>query len=419
MDKETRELLAKLYTSQLEQLAKEKDIDCGEEPDRIDYLSVLGKSDLIIKEDVKRLIGEIEAETNNKDQDQRYLAEIEKILKDFKKQGPIFDKANELLQKMQNHFTEGNLGGTISDGVAGSDVIEDMTNRFEKVRKAFVIYAFRQLISDVKESGIDIGEDETLVLKATDHFHKGEEEDLGDILKEIANRAEILQKEQARKMKELISGVEEFINQTKDLGVDIREPIELLLKAKDAFDSNKFKKVSYFATKAKKAAEDTRKDRIQGISDSLLFVRTILDDAIDIGADVSEAEKLYSQAKTAFEEEKYDECKTLIKEAEQLALELQDAQIRKALELRKRREPEEVVEVKPEATASRGRFFPADSRPSNQTYPRTTISPSKMPAQQRRRKTKCPNCGQNFSIRGGKGPVKIECPFCGMRGMMP
>ncbi len=423
MDKETRELLAKLYISQLEELAKEKDIDCGEEPDRIDYLSILGKSDLINREDVERLIEEMEAEekTDKKDEekDEGYLPEIEKILKDFKKQGPLFDKANELLEKMQSNFTEGNLEGTISEGIEGSDIVEDMTNRFEKVRKAYIIYAFRQLISDVKEAGIDTGEAEELVLKGAEHFHKGEDEDLGDVLKEIADKAGDLQNEQSKKMKELISAIDEFIDQTKDLDVDIDEARELLNKAEDAYDANKFKKVSYFATLAKKAAEDARKDRIQGISDSMLFVRTILDDAKDIGADVKEAEKLYSQAKTAFEEENYGESKTLIKEAEQLALQLQDAQIQKALQLKQRRAPEKVVEVKTEAASKRRRAAPAYSGPPIQTYPRPPTPPPRMPGRPRKRKTRCPNCGQSFPVIGGKGPIKIECPFCGMRGMMP
>lgn len=423
MDKETRELLAKLYTSQLEELAKEKDIDCGEEPDRIDYLSILGKSDLINREDVERLIGEMEAEKKNEEKDEEkdegYLPEIEKILKDFKKQDPLFDKANELLEKMQSNFTEGNLEGTISEGIEGSGIVEDMTNRFEKIRKAYIIYAFRQLISDVKEAGIDTGEAEALVLKAAEHFHNGEEKDLDDVLKEIAGKAGDLQKEQAKKMKELISAIDEFIDQTKDLDVDISEARELLSKAEDAYDADKFKRVSYFATLAKKAAEDARKDRIQGISDSMLFVRTILDDAKDIGADVNEAEKIYSQAKTAFEEENYGESKTLIKEAEQLALQLQDAQIQKAIQLKQRRAPEKVVEVKTEATPMRKRATPAYSRPPTQTYPRPPAPPSRMPKQQRTRKTRCPNCGQSFPVKGGKGPIKIECPFCGMRGMMP
>jgi DNA-directed RNA polymerase subunit RPC12/RpoP len=35
------------------------------------------------------------------------------------------------------------------------------------------------------------------------------------------------------------------------------------------------------------------------------------------------------------------------------------------------------------------------------------------------RKTKCPNCGRGFPVKDGRGPQRIECPFCGMRGMMP
>jgi hypothetical protein len=338
MDKEARELLAKLNTSQLEQLSKEKGIDCGDSPDRIDYLSILGKSDLITKEDVEPFIGEMISEEKKEKKEEEYLAEVEKILKDFKNQSQIFEKGNELLQKMQSNFSEGNLEGTISDGIAGSGMIEDMTNRFEKVRKAFIIYAFRQLIADVKDSGIDISEAEALVLNAVEHFHKDEDKNLEDVLKEIANKAEDLQKEQAKRMKELISAVEEFLDQTKDLDVDINEAKKLLGKAKDAFKSDKLKKVSYFATRAKKAAEDARKDLIQGISDSLLLLRTVLDDAKDIGADVTEAEKLYSQARTAFDGGNYEDCKTMIKEAEQLALQLQDAQIQKAVELRRRGE---------------------------------------------------------------------------------
>jgi hypothetical protein len=419
MDKESRELLAKLNIPQLEQLAKDKGIDCGESPDRIDYLSILGKSDLISKEDVERFLAEMDTGEKKEKKEEEYLAEVETILKDFKNHGSIFDKGNELLQKMQSNFSEGNLEGTISDGIAGSGMMEEMTNKFEKVRKAFIIYAFRQLIGDVRDSGIDISEAEALVLKGADYFHKGQDKDLEDILKEIANKAKGLQEEQAKRMKELISNVEEFLAQTRDLDVDITEAKELLAKAKDAFDSNKLKKVSYFAIKAKKAAEDARKDKIQGISDSLLLLRTILDDTKGIGADVTEVEKLYSHARTAFDRGKYEECKTKIKEAEQMALQLQDSQIQKAIELGRKRETEKVTDAKPGMPPMKKEFPQDYTRQSTQTYPQTPMPTSQIPAQPRVRKTKCPNCGQSFSVKDGKRPIKIECPYCGMRGMMP
>ncbi len=426
MDKKTRELLAKLFTSQLEQLAKDKDIDCGQDPDRIDYLSILGKSDEISKEDVERFIGETEVETKEPDVGEEYFVEVEKILKDFRKRNSIFDAANELLQKMQTNFGEGNLEDTISEGIATPGMSEDISKNFEKVRKAFVIYAFRQLIGDVRDSGIDVGEARDLAQKAAEHLHNAEMNELDTILDDISTTANHLTKEQAKKMKELISTVEEFIVQTRDLGANVKDAKELFDKAEEAYDSKIFKKVSYFATKARKASEDARADRIRGISDSLIFVRTILNDARDIGANVGEAEEIYTEADLAFKMENYKECKVLIKEVEQLALQLQDDQIKKALNLKKRREPDEeakgedVVEVEAEIVSPpQRRFMRATPSPYSQTFPRTPMSPPRRPPPSGVRKTRCPNCGESFPIRGGKGPQRIECPSCGMRGMMP
>ncbi|UCE37396.1 MAG: hypothetical protein JSW00_18365 [Thermoplasmata archaeon] len=427
MDKETRELLAKLFTSQLEQLAKEKDIDCGLEPDRIDYLSILGGSDQITREDVERYIGETETDSKKVEEGEEYFGEIEKILKDFKSQGSIFERADGLLQGIQRNFEDGNLQGTISQGVEGSGLIEETAELYDKVRKAYIIYAFRQLIGDVRDCGIEIGEDEQLALTAAEHLHKGEKEELDEILKQIVGKAEYLTSEQAKKMKELISSVEEFINQTRDLGANIKEAREHYEKAEEAFNTKAFKKMNYFATKARKAAEDARSDRIKGISDSLIFVRSILDDAREIGADVTDAENIYSKAHTAFKEEDYVQSKALIKEAEQLALQLQDAQIQKALSLRKRRVSDEastgkVVEVEPETPpAQQRRFMRAypPPPPYSQPYQRPAMRPSTRPPAQGMRKTRCPNCGQSFPTRAGDGPKKVECPFCGMRGLMP
>jgi DNA repair exonuclease SbcCD ATPase subunit len=427
MDKETRELLAKLFTAQLEQLAQEKEIDCGESPDRIDYLSILGKSDEITREDVERFIGEMDAKTSETVEGEEYFGEVEKTLKDFKNQGSIFEEANELLEKMQRNFGDGNLEDAIAKGVEGSSLIEDTTIKYELVRRAYVILAFRQLLSDVKEAGIDIGDANTQAQNAAELFHKGETEELDGVLQEIAKKAKDLQKEQAKKLKQLISSVEELIDQTKELGAESMEARDLLQKAEESFESKIFKKVSYYATKAKKAAEDARKDRIQGISDSLLFVKTILEDTREIGADVSEVESLYSDAKTAFQEERYMDCKSLIKDVEQTALQLQDAQIQKAMKLRKRREPEEeaaadkdVVEVEAEVVTPPPRRPPQGyPRPRNRAYPPPMPPPGRMMPPQGMRKTRCPNCGQSFPVRGGRGPTRIECPFCGMRGMMP
>lgn len=434
MDKQNRELLAKLYTSQLKQLAEEKGIDCGDSPDRIDYLSILGKSKKIKREDLERFIGEMETEEEKGGREEVYLGEIENILKDFKSKGAIFEKADHLLSRMKSNFNEGNLEGTISHGVSSPDLIKEIAKNYETVRRAFIIYAFRQLVSDVKNSGIDTDEAETLVSKAAELFHEGDKEELDGLLEEIADKASYIQKEQAKHMKDLIFSVEEFIDQARDLGANVDEARKFLLRAEEAFDSKTFNKVNLFVSQARKAAEEARSDRIQGISDSLLFARTILNDARDIGADVEEAKRLYTQAQSAFEGENYRECKALIKEVEQLALELQDAQIKKALKLRSRREPEErapgeagkeVVEVEPEVVSQpqrRGmRPYPESAAPA---YPKTPYSSSPgpsypKPTQQRMKKTKCPNCGQRFPVKAGKGPVRIECPFCGMRGMMP
>jgi DNA-directed RNA polymerase subunit RPC12/RpoP/uncharacterized phage infection (PIP) family protein YhgE len=419
MDKETRELLAKLFTSQLKQLAEEKRIDCGDSPDRIDYLSVLGKSDKVTKEDVEQFVVEMEVKTNETVEGEEYFGEVEKVLKDYKSQGGIFNEADELLAKMQSNFGEGNLEDTISKGVAGSGLIEDLTIRFEMVRKAYVIFAFRQLIADVKASGIDVGDVEELVLKAAEYFHMGKTEELDGVLEEISQKAIELQSEQAKKLKELINEVEEFIDQSRDLGVESEEARDLLRKSEEAFESKTFKKVAYYATKAKKAAEDAREDRIKGISDALLFVKTILEDTREIGADVSEVEKLYEEARVAFEENKYMKCKTLIKEVEQAALELQDNQIKKAMSLKKRRVPEEgeVVEVEAEVVAPpprpRPRSYPSSRGNYDRPIPQRASSPPGM------RKTRCPNCSRSFPVKGGKGPQRIECPYCGMRGLMP
>ncbi len=430
MDKETRELLAKLFTSQLKQLAEEKQIQCGEDPDRIDYLSILGKSDQITKEDVERFIGEAEKEPKKDAESEEHFGEVEKVLKEFKSQKPIFERVDSLLKEIQQNFEEGNLEGTITKGVEGSGLIEETIDQFEKVRRAYVIYAFRQLIGDVRDCGIDIGEVEQLANQAALHFFLDEKEELDAALEKIANQAESLTVEQAKKMKELITSVEEFIDETRDLGANIKEAKELFSQAQEAFSSNTFKKMSYYATMAKKAAEDARKDRIQSISDSLIFVRSILDDARDIGADVTEAEKIYSKAESAFSEEKYVESKALIKEAEQLALELQDAQIQKAMRLRRRRESDDeierktgeaVVEVEPEGASQKEKRFTRAYPP-----PPPYSQPFQQPPQQARkppspgmRKTRCPNCGQSFPTQGGDGPKRVECPFCGMRGLMP
>jgi uncharacterized phage infection (PIP) family protein YhgE/DNA-directed RNA polymerase subunit RPC12/RpoP len=365
---------------------------------------------------VEQFVVEMEVKASETVEGEEYFGEVEKVLKEYKSQGGIFNEANELLAKMQSNFGEGNLEDTISRGVAGSGLIEDLTIRFEMVRKAYVIFAFRQLIADVKASGIDVGDVEELVLKAAEHFHMGRAEELDGVLEEISEKAKDLQTEQAKKLKELIDEVEEFIDESRDLGVESEEARDLLRKARENFEAKTFKKVAYYSSKAKNSAVEAREDRIKGISDSLLFVKTILEDTREIGADVSEVEKLYEEAQEAFEDNKYMKCKTLIKEVEQTALEIQDNQIKKAMSLKKKRIPEEeVVEVEAEVVipprprprsyaSSRGDYGPPARRPS--------VPPGM-------RKTRCPNCGRSFPVKGGKGPQRIECPYCGMRGMMP
>jgi hypothetical protein len=328
------------------------------------------------------------------------FSDIEKTLREIRTLDTILEKPVNSLRKLQNSFEEEDYEKTISDGIKTEGIMEGVEERYERMRRAYVICAYRKLINDCDAAEIDVSEAKELLNGLVIHFNDKEYMDIDEKIKELIDQASELQSKRAKKVKDIIFNTETFINDAKDLKADVSEAVTLLRKAEDMYFSKNYNKAVYFSMKARKAAEGAREHLVKGISDAMLFVKTVIVDAKGIGADVTEPEELHQKAREAFKAEEYARCKKLLKESEQLALELQDAQIQKAMQLR-------------------GKIGEDVEKPKVADLTKSMVEvQTEQPASGPQQKTRCPNCGQRFSVKKGPKPFRIECPYCGLRGWM-
>jgi hypothetical protein len=327
-------------------------------------------------------------------------SEIEKTLREIRTLDTILEKPTKSVRKLQSSFEEEDYERTISNGIKFEGIMGGVEEKYERMRRAYVICAFRKLINDSDAADIDVSKPKKLLNDMVVHFNEKQYKDVDGKIQELTDQVMELQNKRSKKVKDIIFSTESFIGDAKDLNADISEAAGFLRQAEDMYFSKNYNKAVYFAMKAKRAAEGAREHLVKGISDAMLFVKTVIVDAKGIGADVTEPEELHQKAREAFKAEEYAKCKKLLKESEQLALELQDAQIQKAMLLK-------------------GKTLDDTAKPkvADLTKSMVEVQTEQQPSGPQQ-KTRCPNCGQRFAVKKGPKPFRIECPYCGLRGWM-
>jgi hypothetical protein len=277
----------------------------------------------------------MDEENKNKEIDN--IDEVVRLTEDTETLENIFSGPTNLLKDLYDSFEDESYTVTLANSKKMLAIMEQPTQEFMKMGMALSISAASRWVSTLGEVGVDIQKVEELISKAKEHFSSNDFLKADETIDEVRAMIAELEEEQKEAAEKRISTAETIIEEGKNIGASVNGAERTLLQAKELFEKGDYSQVANLTNEAKEAAENAKEQRIQTTSDALLFTRSVIDESKDMGVNTNESDELYKEAKKAFAKGDYQKCSELNKEAEEMALKLQDEHIEKVLSLKEKR----------------------------------------------------------------------------------
>ena len=247
-----------------------------------------------------------------------------------------FDQCEDLLDQTRMRFEEHNFEGALGAAVEAHESEESCRRDFSKSVMAYAILSTQRLVEECGKAGRDVKEATELLRKAEKQYGEGNFSGGTSLLRDMEAVSRSLFSAEVQRARDQIHSAQEVVRDVANLGGDVRRAEDSLNEARDSLRRSEYTASIERAARAVELAENARQDRVRNIEDAIPSTVSIIEEAKHVGADVSDAERLVSKTKTAIASKEYLLASELIKRAERAAMETQQNQIIKAMELRRR-----------------------------------------------------------------------------------
>lgn len=264
--------------------------------------------------------------------------EISKLTKNTGALETIFSEPTTLLKEMFDSFENKSYTIALEDGKKVLEIMESPMQEYMKMGMAVSISAAAKWSSSLGDVGVDTGQIEELIAQAKNHFASRDFKKVNENIEKIREMIPDLEEAQKEIAQNKITATEGILEEAKGTGASLTRAERALKQAKNFFEVGNYAQVARLTEEAQEEASSSKKQRVQTTSDALLFTRSIIEESKDIGVDTKEPEAIFKKAKKAFGRGDFVESAELNKQAEELALKLQDEHMEKVLQLKKKRE---------------------------------------------------------------------------------
>jgi len=247
-----------------------------------------------------------------------------------------FDHCEDLLDQARMRFEEKNFEGALSAAVEARESAEKCRKEMENSTLAYAILSAQHLVEECGKAGRDVEKAADILRMAKRLFREGDTGEMNGQLKELEAVSRSLFSAEVQRARDEIHRTQEVMRDISNLGADVRKAEEMLSEARDALKRSEYKRSLEHSARAIEMAETAKQERLRNIEEAIPGTVLIIEEAKHVGADISEAERLVSKAKTAFASKEYLLASELVKRAERAAMESQQNQILRAMELRRR-----------------------------------------------------------------------------------
>ncbi len=274
----------------------------------------------------------------SKKENKENVDELSEILKNTGAFEGIFKEPMDLLKEMYESFENKSFTETIEDGKRVLEALETPMHEFQRIGMAVSISAASQWASALGEVGVETEQIDELISQAKEHFTKKDFKEADQMMHKVREMVPKFEQDQKQIAKMRVTSAKEVMAEVEAIGADVEKAQRALEQAENFLEVENFSQVARLTQEAKEEAEAARKQRIQNISDALLLTRSVIEESKDIGVNTKETEDLFKKAKKAFGRGDFVECAGLNKDAEELALKLQDEHMERVLALKEKRD---------------------------------------------------------------------------------
>lgn len=246
-----------------------------------------------------------------------------------------FKEADHLLAYLKMQFHNDDYESVIKSADRILECAERSLAEFETSVFSYSILSAQHILEGWIKVGVNVNEAANSLIQAKRAF-KADSKKKRKVMHELIQQIEKVYVVQTKNARKRIASTELLLNEVKSIGAPAKFAEGMLYKAKEALHNKNYPEFFAYLNKAENDAKASKDKRIQEIKDSIPDVKTIIDEAKEIGANVGEAKKLYDQADLALKDGDYVLCVELARRCEEKAMKAQQEQIQRALELRKR-----------------------------------------------------------------------------------
>jgi tetratricopeptide (TPR) repeat protein len=200
---------------------------------------------------------------------------------------------------------------------------------FQTTVFSYVVLSAQHILESWMKVGVNVDEAANSLLQAKRAI-KGDFKKKSKVMNELFKQMEMIYERQAKN-----ASARSLINEVMSMGASTKYAESLLTKARESLLNKNYSEFFEYINKAEDDAKASMDRRLKAIEDSIPAVKTIIDDAKGIGADVEEAEKLFNRADLAFKSGDHLLCVELTRRCEEKAIKAQEEQIQRAIRLRR------------------------------------------------------------------------------------
>ena len=193
----------------------------------------------------------------------------------------------------------------------------EMLKKVERTGYAYVLTSATHIVNEMKVAGLDVTQVEKMLSKGKAEFAKNLDS-TRKIVADLEVEIERLKTEQVSKLEGKLKEIDDSITQAKKIDAEVDEAEELMKEARALYEAQDFSECVKLIQEVDDIIQDAHRAKIQGITQLVLDVDGLIENAKSIGADTSDAEKILTNAKNAFKTKDYVTCIEDLNKAEEM-----------------------------------------------------------------------------------------------------
>lgn len=352
---DAEEKLSSMTVAELKELAREKKISLKGLKKKKEIITAISKFERSAEvldqgssgeemaegpEDVEEDINEIMADT----QEAIAITESDRMIDEEKISEKLEDARNgmldfntllQYLETLPKTFDKKDYALALYQVMAAERISERVFSGWQSWAVAWIISASEKMIEELESIGYDMKEQRHLTKIAKRAFGDDMQESMRESALTLQKSVSAAFEKRMADVNERLSQLEGDIAKINEIGANVSDASQLLVSARNMLLKYDHLGAEKRLLEAESSIEMAKTERIQQINDYFPRVESLIEDGKSLGADMSEAEHLLKLAHDSFEREDYLMTGELLGKAEAGALEGQEEQIKKAMNLRR------------------------------------------------------------------------------------